>query len=77
MDAAIPQGLRESVVDQSVLVDAGETVEPWCRQSHLKVVPTPGPIVDLELGRIRKRLCKKVLQRRGTHLNSMVAAGLA
>ena len=56
MDAAVPQGSREGVVDQPVLVETGEPVEAWRRQGDLEVVPAPGPIADLELGRIRKGL---------------------
>lgn len=77
MDAAVPQGLREGVVDQPMLVEPGEPVEAWRRQGYLEVVPTPRPVADLELGRIRERLCEEALQRRGTHHRSMVAAGLA
>ncbi len=81
MNSAVCERLRERVVDEPVLLDEGQSLEPAARHGHLEVVAAAGPVVDGQLGRIRKRLPQKLFERIATHrphrsLSAMAEIGL-
>jgi phage tail-like protein len=73
VDGPVPQGLRQRLVDEPVLVQQRQSGEARRRDGHLEVIAAPGAVLDAELGGIRKGLLEKILQRFGCHA-AMVAA---
>ena len=62
MDRSIRERFLEGIVDQAVLLDEREPGEPGARDRHLEVVAPARPVDDRELGRVRERTAKKLLQ---------------
>ena len=56
MDRAVGERPGERVVDQTVLVDEAEPVEPVGLDGHVEVVAASRPVEDVELLRARKCL---------------------
>jgi Lon protease-like protein len=68
VDRAVAERFGQRLVDQPVLVDQRQTVEPRRRHDDLEVVTVPGPILDSKLGRIRKGAPEELLEALGCHV---------
>src|SRR2546429_7644404 len=67
MDGAISQGLCESLVHQTVLVEQREPVEAGARDRHLEVVAAAGAVLDPQLAGIGECALQELLERLGRH----------
>ena len=56
VDGAVGERRRQRLVDEPVLVDQREPGEPRARNGHLEVVAGAGAVLDVELGRVGKRV---------------------
>ncbi len=73
MDRPVAERRRQRLVDEPVLLDEGQAVEPAARHGHLKVVAAAGPVGDVELARIGERRAQERLQRLG-HGHGIIVA---
>lgn len=62
MDGAVCQRLRQSVVDETVLVDAREVGEARGNNGDVEVVARAGAVDDAELAGIWKRPAKELFE---------------
>jgi stage V sporulation protein K len=67
VNCAVGQGLCERGVDEAVLLDEAEPVEPARAHRHVEVVAAARAVDDVELGRVGKRLLEQAAQRFRRH----------
>ena len=76
MDGAVRERLGERVVDETVLVDQRQPVEPWALDRHLEVVAAPGPVGHGQLARVGKRAAQQPLETVVAHAAIVVSTGV-
>ena len=64
MDGAVGQGLRQCVVDETVLVDAREVSETRSNDGDVEMIARAGAVDDAELAGIRERPAKELFEPR-------------
>jgi len=74
MDGAVAKRFRERLVDEAVLFEQRQARKTRRRHRHLEVVAAAGAILDAELGRIRKRALKQMLERLDCHAAMLASA---
>ena len=64
MDGAVGQGLRQCVVDETVLVDAREVSKARGNDGDVEMIASAGAVDDAELASIRERPAKELFELR-------------
>jgi ATP-dependent Lon protease len=67
VDGAVPQRIRERLVDEAMLVEQRKPVEARARDGHLEMVAAARAVLDAQLARVRKRGAEQGLETVGGH----------
>jgi ATP-dependent Lon protease len=74
VNGAVTQRFGQCCVDEPVLLEQRQPVEPRARDGHLEVVAAAGPILDAELVRVGKCGAEQGFEMRGCHATMVCSA---